>query len=90
MERFLEVTKADEQPLTNDSRRQAYAVIDVLLIIGIISKMVSLAILMVEALNKWFRESHKQKWITIATMLFALLMVSLRSLMLPGCFNCDF
>lgn len=55
MERILETAKTVEQPISNDDRLLAYKVIDVLLIIGIIMKMVSVAVLMIEALSKWFR-----------------------------------
>jgi hypothetical protein len=58
MERILETTKVEEQPISDDGRLLAYKVIDVLLIIGIIMKMVSLAVLMIEALSKWFREKE--------------------------------
>ena len=58
MDRILETTKAGEQPLSDDGRLLAYKVIDMLLIIGIIMKMVSLAVLMIEALSKWFREKE--------------------------------
>ena len=58
MERILETTKVEEQPISDDGRLLAYKVIDVLLIIGIIMKMVSLTVLMIEALSKWFREKE--------------------------------
>ena len=44
--------------MSDDGRLLAYKVIDMLLIIGIIMKMVSLAVLMIEALSKWFREKE--------------------------------
>lgn len=88
MERLLATTLTNEQPLEQTSlRERAYKVIDILLIIGIILKMATLAIMLIEALNKWRQDSHSRKWPTMIIMLFALLLVSARLLILQGCFH---
>ena len=73
---MLETANSD-QPLSQKTNADVFfQVFNVLVYIGVISKMFLLSVLLIEAVVKWVKFSHKQKWLVVTTMVFAFFLVS--------------
>ena len=63
-----------------DDYEQWYKALDIFVFVGVIFKMITLTVLLVEAVNKWRGHSHEHRWLIIGMLLAAWLFVSFETL----------